>query len=189
MTAIHSHKHLRKLREQRESRRLGVAKVLRETPNATDIELAKIFDVSRNTIREDRKYLMTLVKNEALTETQLYREVQLTRITAKWNEIETDPTMTGAEKHLAWSRWMKLEMDLRGTAAPTRSENLNVNLNPEHSEEFLLFKEACAGLTEDQRHEVRAYAKGLPRTWVAPRPEENFPPPMNALLEGQDEAQ
>jgi hypothetical protein len=113
--------HLRKRQEQQASRRLGVAKILRETPSATNVELARVFDVDRDTIAEDRKYLMTLTKNEAVTETQLYRENQLARITEKWDEIESDDSMTGAEKHLAWSRWMKLEMDLRGTAAPSKS--------------------------------------------------------------------
>jgi hypothetical protein len=158
--------HLRKLREQRDSRRLGVAKVLRETPNATDIELAKIFDVSRNTVAQDRKYLMTLVKNEALTETQLYREDQLTRITAKWNEIELDPTMSGAEKHLAWSRWMKLEMDLRGTAAPGKSISAIVNVDQQviPIEQQLEYLNAFAGLYDDERLEELDRVKARKRT-------------------------
>lgn len=152
--------HLRKLREQRDSRRLGVAKALRETPNATDIELAKIFDVSRNTIAEDRKYLMTLVKNEALTETQLYRENQLTRITEKWDEIETDPTMSGAEKHLAWSRWMKLEMDLRGTAAPSKSIVGHVT-GPQLDALYLDIREVLLDADEETRQEVLDHAREL----------------------------
>lgn len=182
--------YLRELREQRTSRRLGVAKVLRETPSATDIELAKIFRVDRHTIGEDRKFLMSQLNQSALTETQMYREDQLTRVAEKWAEIETDDTMTGAEKHLAWSRWMKLEMDLRGTAAPNKSIVGHVDANPEHSAEYLLFREACAGLTEDQLHQVYAFAKTLQRTWVAPPIEANFPPPMvKALPEATDEAQ
>jgi hypothetical protein len=184
--------YLRRLREQRESRRLGVAKVLRETPNATNVELAKVFAVNRDTIQEDRQHLMTLAKTETLTETQLYRNDQLSRVAEKWGEIDGDQTMSGAEKHLAWSRWMKLEMDLRGTAAPSRSSstNLNVNINPEHSTEYLLFREACAGLSEDQLHEVYTAAKTLPRSWVAPPIEANFPPLMvRALAEVTDAAE
>ena len=79
------------------------------------------------TLSRIKKEVMQQVRNETQTEMQIYREDQLSRIAAKWDEIENDQTMTGAEKHLAWSRWMKLEMDLRGTAAPTRSENLNIN--------------------------------------------------------------
>jgi hypothetical protein len=124
---------MRSRQERQASRRLGVAKVLRETPNATNVELAKVFDVDRDTIAEDRKFLMSQVNEGALTETQIYRDDQLARVTEKWDEIEHDESMSGAEKHLAWSRWMKLEMDLRGTAAPTKSitATINADVDPE----------------------------------------------------------
>lgn len=118
---------IRNDREARVRRHVEIARLLRDDPRYTNVELARMLNVSRNTIAEDRKHLMSVVSNEAKNEMQIYREDQLTRIAAKWDEIENDQTMTGAEKHLAWSRWMKLEMDLRGTAAPTRSENLNIN--------------------------------------------------------------
>jgi len=178
--------HLRARQERQASRRLGVAKVLREQPGATNVELAKVFDVDRDTIAEDRKFLMSQATNEAQSEMQLYREDQLTRIQEKWDEIESDDTMTGAEKHLAWSRWMKLEMDLRGTAAPSKSIHANISTNPEHSTEYLLFREACAGLNDDQLHEVYAMAKALPRTWVAPPIEADFP--VRMLPEVTDDA-
>jgi hypothetical protein len=77
---------------------------------------------------------------------------------------------------------------IKGTAAPSKSISATVNLNPEHSTDYLLFKEACAGLTEDQLHEVYAMARTLPRTWVAPPIEANFPPPMvRELTEVTDE--
>jgi hypothetical protein len=155
--------HLRKLREQRESRRLGVAKILRETPNATNVDLAKVFKVNRDTIQEDRQHLMTLAKNETLTETQLYRDNQLSRVSEKWDEIESDDTMTGAEKHLAWSRWMKLEMDLRGTAAPSRSENLNVNADVEAVGPFRKWVRATRGLNEQQVEQLLLAAEKTPR--------------------------
>lgn len=172
-------------REARVRRHIELAKLLRDDPSATNIELAEALHVDRHTIGEDRKHLMSLARNEAMNESQLYREDQLTRIADKWDEIENDETMTGAEKHLAWSRWMKLEMDLRGTAAPSRSISANVNLNPEHSQEYLLFREACAGLTEEQLHEVYALAKALPRTWVAPPIEADFP--VRMLTEATDD--
>jgi hypothetical protein len=77
------------------------------------------------------------------------------------------------------------EMKLTGTAAPSRSISANVNLNPEHSQEYLLFREACAGLTEDQLHAVYVMAKSLPRTWVAPPIEADFPARM--LMEATDD--
>jgi hypothetical protein len=137
------------------------------------------------TLSRIKKEVMTAMQTETKTEMQLYREDQLTRIQEKWNEIESDDTMTGAEKHLAWSRWMKLEMDLRGTAAPTKSIHASISANPEHSTEYLLFREACAGLNNDQLHEVYAMAKALPRSWVAPPIEADFP--VRLLPEATDD--
>ena len=161
--------HLRKLREGQASRRLGVAKALRETPNATDIELAKVFDVSRNTIAEDRKAIMGLVSNETQNEMQLYRDDQLARITAKWDEIDLDTTMTGAEKHLAWSRWMKLEMDLRGTAAPSKSIVGHVS-GPQLDGLYLEIRQELLDADDDTKQEalllVRELAKSRRRPVV-----------------------
>ena len=186
MTAPASY--LRDLREQRESRRLGVAKVLRETPNATNVELAKVFGVNRDTIQEDRKFLMTQVNQEALSETQLYRDDQLTRITAKWDEIETDDTMSGAEKHLAWARWMKLEMDLRGTAAPTKSVTANVNVDAENIGPYRKFVLAVAGLDESQIEHLLLMAREIPRKpFVMVQPPKTSPLwTKNQLTEGDE---
>jgi len=146
-------------------------------------EIARRLGVSYITVRRDKEILMDLSKKENKSEMQLFRDDQLARITAKWNEIENDPGMTSAEKHLAWSRWMKLEIDLRGTAAPTKSIAGHVDLNPEHSDEYLLDREAMAGLSDEQRHEVRVFAKSLPRQWE-PTPIESFF--TKALPEGDD---
>jgi hypothetical protein len=154
--------HLRARQERQASRRLGVAKVLRETPDATNVELAKVFDVDRDTIAEDRKFLMSQVNEGALSETQLYRENQLTRVAEKWDEIENDDTMSGAEKHLAWSRWMKLEMDLRGTAAPTKSIVGHVS-GPQLDALYLDIRQELIDLDDDAKHEallmMRKFAK------------------------------
>lgn len=154
--------HLRARQERQTTRRLGVAKVLRETPDATNVELARIFDVDRDTIAEDRKFLMTQVTQTALTETQVYRENQLARIQEKWDSIE-ESNMSDADKHREWRGWMKLEVEIRGTAAPTKSITATVDLNPELSDEYLLDREAMAGLNDEQRHQVRMFAKSLPR--------------------------
>lgn len=80
--------HLRDLREQRESRRLGVAKALRETPNATNMELAKVFGVSRNTIAEDRTAIVEQLKRNTLTETEQLRQDMLKRLEHLDGEIQ-----------------------------------------------------------------------------------------------------
>jgi hypothetical protein len=80
--------YLRRLREQRESRRLGVAKALRDTPDATNIELAKVFKVTRDTIALDRKALVEKMKQSALTETELLRADMVARLEKLNKELE-----------------------------------------------------------------------------------------------------
>jgi hypothetical protein len=158
--------YLRTLRDAQARRRLELAKLLRDNPDATNIELAKVLNVDRHTITSDRLAIMTQVNQEALTETQLYRNDQLSRVAKKWDEIENDESMTGAEKHLAWSRWMKLEMDLRGTAAPTKSISANVNVDQQviPIEQQLEYLNAFAGFYEDERLQELDRVKARKRT-------------------------
>lgn len=80
--------YLRDLREQRESRRLGVAKALRETPNATNIELAKVFRVTRDTIAEDRKAIVEQLKQQTMNETEALRADMVRRLEHLNQELE-----------------------------------------------------------------------------------------------------
>jgi hypothetical protein len=64
---------------------------------------------------------------------------------------------------------------LLGLNAPER--RLVAHANVEHSPEFLLFREAVAGLDEDQVREVYRFAKALKREWTAPAIEADFPKP------------
>lgn len=119
-----------------------------------------------STIRLDKGKLMELARNENKNAMELHRDDQLARITAKWDEIENDQSMSGAEKHLAWSRWMKLEMDLRGTAAPTKSISANVSMDQQviTIEQQLEYLNAFAGLYEDERLEELDRVKARKRT-------------------------
>jgi hypothetical protein len=179
--------YLRTLREGQTSRRLGVAKVLRETPDATNVELAKIFDVDRDTIAEDRKFLMSQVNQDAKSEFQIWRGEHIAELEKLRTQLQD--FLIPPEKRIELAlKIIAQDAKLKGTEAPSKSISANVNVNPEHSEDYLLFREACAGLSEEQIHDVRLYAKALPRTWVAPPIEVNFPP-MKALPEATDEAQ
>jgi len=134
-----------------ESRRREVIRMTADNVPLT--EQAKELGVSYITVRRDRKTLMEQTRNETLSEMQLYRENQLARITEKWEEIESDKSMSGAEKHLAWSRWMKLEMDLRGTAAPTKSIVGHVN-GPQLDALYLDIRQELLDLNDGDRQEA-----------------------------------
>src|SRR5258708_40238701 len=127
------------------------------------------------TLSRIKKEVMTAMHNETKSEMQLYREDQLARIANKWDEIESDESMTGAEKHLAWSRWMKLEMDLRGTAAPAKSIVGHVN-DAENIGPYRQFGIACRGLEDDQFQEWLAMARGMERK-KRPMPQPPKPSP------------
>jgi hypothetical protein len=118
------------------------------------------------TLSRIKKEVMTAMNQETRSEMQIYREDQLARIADKWSEIDSDESMTGAEKHLAWSRWMKLEVDLRGTAAPTKSISASVNVEQQviPIEQQLEYLNAFAGLYEDERLEELDRVKARKRT-------------------------
>jgi len=104
------------------------------------------------------------------------------RISCKWAEIEADKTMTSAEKHRAWAVWMRLEMDLCGTAAPSKS--IQAHVSSKDSSWNHADREACAGLDDAQRETVRAFARSLPRIEL-PMP---AGPPQLTLEAGEGDA-
>jgi transcriptional antiterminator len=79
---------LRDLREQRDKRRLAVAKALRDEPGLTNVQLAEKFNVSRNTIKEDRDALIEQVRANSTTETELLREQMCKRLESLNSELE-----------------------------------------------------------------------------------------------------
>jgi len=81
--------YLRELRDAQATRRLELAKLLRETPDATNLELAKALSVSRNTIAEDRKAIMEEIKKNTLDETAFYRLKLLNKLEALLEVLET----------------------------------------------------------------------------------------------------
>jgi hypothetical protein len=159
--------YLRQLRDAQARRRLELARLLRDNPAATNIELAKALNVNRDTIAEDRLALMQEVNQDAKTETQIMRDDQLARIKAKIAEIECDALlMKATDKHQALWRWMLLEVKLTGTAAPTRAENVNVNVDAQviPIEKQLLVADAFAGLYDDEWLEELDRVKARKRT-------------------------
>jgi hypothetical protein len=133
--------------------------------------IAEVEGVHVKTIARDKKALMRTLQNDNAGEMKSYRDHQLTRIESKWQEIEADKTMDGAEKHLAWARWMKLEIGLRGTAAPSKSlhahlhANYNIPVEQMSDDQLLVViaREICGGLDDSQIDQVRAFAQSLPR--------------------------
>ena len=125
------------------------------------------------TLSRIKKEVMAAMNQETKSEMALYREDQLTRIAEKWDEIESDETMSGAEKHLAWSRWMKLEMDLRGTAAPSKSIVGHVN-GPQLDALYLEIRQELLDADNDTKQDALLMVRQLvqsrkkPVVWGVP---------------------
>jgi hypothetical protein len=86
MTAPSSY--LRCLREEQTTRRLGVAKALREAPEITNVQLATMFGVSRNTIQLDREAIMQQLVASTKTETELLRDGLVKKLEGLVAEVE-----------------------------------------------------------------------------------------------------
>jgi hypothetical protein len=80
--------YVRQKREEAARRRLEVAKLLRDDPKLTNLALADVLNVSRNTITEDRKAIMTEVQNNTLTEVERTRAKLLGELEELKFEVE-----------------------------------------------------------------------------------------------------
>src|SRR5271157_5475119 len=151
--------HLRMLRgpirarlEKQTSRRLGVAKILRETPDATNIELAKIFDVDRDTIAEDRKFLMAQINQEAKSETQLWRDEHIAELNKLRESLED--FLIPAEKRIELAlAIIREDSKIKGTAAPTKSIVGHVN-GPQLDPLYLDIRQELLDLSDDDKQEA-----------------------------------
>ena len=135
------------------------------------------YPASHDTVERDVDALVPKWRADNASAFEQYRQNQFSRITAKWAEIETDASMSGAEKHAAWARWMKLEMDLLGTAAPSKS--ITAHVKTDGTGRFHKFVQAAAGLSEAQMEQVFHFAASLKREPLAMPA---GPPPL--MLEG-----
>lgn len=87
--------YLRSLHEQATRRQLEVAKLLRENPEATNIELADALNVDRDTIAKDRKALMEQIKTDTKSELELLREELRVKLEKLEGEVEKHRNKNG----------------------------------------------------------------------------------------------
>jgi hypothetical protein len=141
---------IRSDREARARRHLELARLLRDNPNATNIELAKALRVSRNTIAEDRKHLMSIASEEAKTEMVLYREQQLAEL-IELRDVLSDPKIKPDRKVELTLAIIDREMRLTGTAAPTKSIVGHVN-GPQLDALYLDIRQELLHLSDEDQH-------------------------------------
>jgi hypothetical protein len=83
----------------------------------------------------------------------------------------------------AWNGLMSTFNKLLGLNAPAKSVTAHVEVNPEHSQEFLDYRAAVAHLNDEQRQDVLRYARSLPNLWTP-----DMLGPLPQLTEGDNDA-
>jgi hypothetical protein len=168
--------------EGRRNRLLELLSEGKTESQAGAILRAEGYPASHDTVERDVDALAPTWRAENASAFEQYRENQFARITAKWAEIENDASMSGAEKHAAWARWMKLEMDLLGTAAPSKS--ITAHVRTDGTGRFHKFVQSAAGLSDAQMERVFQFAASLEREPLAMPA---GPPPLMLDAASEDE--
>lgn len=125
--------YLRSLHEQATRRQLEVAKLLRENPEATNIELADALNVDRDTIAKDRKALMEQIKTDTKSELELLREELRVKLEKLEGEVEKHRNKNGLLSLGAIDQQLciiKAISELLGARKPVK-EKLEIEGSPE----------------------------------------------------------
>jgi hypothetical protein len=96
------------------------------------------------------------------------REQFATELDSMKRFILEEAVLTDSQMIDSWLSIVDRAAKLFGLDAPTKSISAHVDVNPEHSDEFVRYREAVAHLNEEQKEDVRRYAKSLPNLWKTP---------------------
>lgn len=166
----------------RADRQARAVKMMNEGVSSTAI--AKALGVSRVTFWRDLQAIEARYVQGSEDDVKQFKRAQYAALT----RLE-EAVIKGEVPHEVGNTIVRIRdsvAKLLGLNAPTLSYQKRENVNPEHSAEYLLFREACAGLDEVQMQDVYAFAKSIQRNWTPPPIEADFPPPMKALPEVPD---
>lgn len=166
---------------ERAVRRAKALELMKQGRKQTEIQDA--LGVSRATFWRDLQALEAQYVDGSKDDVKQFKEAQY-RALMKIEEATANGTIEPDVAN-ALTRVRDSVAKLLGLNAESRHLHAHVNANPEHSREYLLFRESVAGLNEEQLHEVYAFAKKLPRAPVVTvRDASWFPPPMRQLEDG-----
>jgi hypothetical protein len=154
--------------ESRRNRLLELLSEGKSEAQAAEVLRAEGYPASHDTIGRDVDALVPKWRAENASAFEQYRENQFARITAKWAEIESDASMSGAEKHAAWARWMRLEMDLLGTNAPSRSIQAHVSSSAQLDPLYLDVRSVLQSLEEADQQAGLELLRDFARSRVRP---------------------
>jgi len=152
----------------------------------TNKQIAEELGVHRNTVSHHKKDAGSDIRLRFKDAVDEYRADVLLKL-AEIESLVSDPALDKIGKAKVLLDVVKQLRAIYGTDSPTKSISATISANPEHSREFLLFREATAGLDEDQLHEVYRFAKAINRNWTPPAIEADFPKPEEKEAEDASE--
>jgi hypothetical protein len=132
---------------------------------ATQGEQALAVGLSRAQVNRDWKE----IRQTSPEKVAARREQFATELDSMKRFILEEAVLTDSQMIDAWLSIVDRAAKLFGLDAPTKSISAHVDVNPEHSDEFVRYREAVAHLNEEQKEEVRRYAKSLPNLWKTRR--------------------
>jgi hypothetical protein len=131
---------------------------------ATQGEQALAVGLSRAQVNRDWKE----IRQTSPEKVAVRREQFATELDSMKRFILEEAVLTDSQMIDAWLSIVDRAAKLFGLDAPTKSISAHVDVNPEHSDEFVRYREAVAHLNEEQKEDVRRYAKSLPNLWTTP---------------------
>lgn len=170
--------------EARKNRLLELLAEGKSQLEAAEILRREGYPADARTVRRDVVSLKGQWGEQNMSQFEQWRDEHIAELQELRDKLE-DPMIKPADKIALALAIIREDSKIKGTVAPSKSITATINSNPEHSTEYLLFREACAGLNNDQLHEVYGFAKKLQRNWVAPPIEADFP--VRMLPEATDD--
>jgi hypothetical protein len=131
---------------------------------ATQGEQALAVGLSRAQVNRDWKE----IRQASPEKVAARREQFATELDSMKRFILEEAVLTDSQMIDAWLSIVDRAAKLFGLDAPTKSISAHVDVNPEHSDEFVRYREAVAHLNDEQKADVLRYAKSLPNLWKTP---------------------
>jgi hypothetical protein len=161
-------KSLNRQRLEAEDRRADVSRMVRA--GSQQVEIARQKGVSVKTIQRDIQFLMKQSQEANRSQFDQWRNEHIQELYDLRLEIEAlrerPDKPLGLKAIDAMLGVLSLDMKLKGTEAPSRS--VHANVSPEHSVEYLKFKKATSGLSEEQLESVYEFALSIERSYTPP---------------------
>ena len=167
--------------QARQSRFLELRSEGNTEARAAEILRQEGYPASLPTIRRDVTVLAPVWEKTNQTAFEQCRQEALHRL----DELaeEADNRAIKAERRVELKHAILVtRAKILGIFAPIKTSSANVNVTAEYSQDYLEYKAAFAGLTDDERQEELSRVRARPRTWQPPMLDASYFPPVRKAL-------